>query len=330
MYLKKILRILQLICRFSVALFCISLIASCFAIKQPFVRPIKTEPSFVDTTTLKKHVDYFSITTHPRNFENLDNLNAAADYIHQHFSDLGIEVTEQSFEARGKTYRNISAHFGPKNQPTIVVGAHYDSCHETPGADDNASGVAGLLELARLLKENPPNRSIELVAYTLEEPPFFRTELMGSAVHAQSARAANRPIKLMLALEMIGYFKDEPDTQTYPLKILKTGYPSTGNYIGVIGRLSEGKETRKVMALMSGATDLPVYSMNAPSSLVQGLDFSDHRNYWANGYKALMITDTAFFRNQNYHELTDTADTLDYQRMAKVVQGVYAVVQNIN
>lgn len=208
----------------------------------------------------------------------------------------------------------------------MIIGAHYDSFRHTPGADDNASGVAGLLELARLFKDNPPDRAVELLAYTLEEPPFFNTENMGSAVHAHSAALANKQIKLMISLEMIGYFSDEPDTQRYPVGFLNALYPDTGNFIAVIGRFSDIKQTRRVKALMSGATDLPVYSINAPA-LIEGLDFSDHRNYWSEGFNAVMITDTAFFRNTHYHELTDTADRLDYQRMANVVQGVYAVVQ---
>ena len=161
----------------------------------------------------------------------------------------------------------------------MVIGAHYDSYGDTPGADDNASGVAGLIELAHLLKKNPPKNAVELVAYTLEEPPFFNGENMGSAHHARAFKTTGRPLKLMISLEMIGYFSDEAHSQNYPTGLLKTFYPTKGNFIGIIGRASDSKETRRVKALMSGATDLPVYSMNAPVSLVPGLDFSDHRNF---------------------------------------------------
>ena len=250
------------------------------------------------------------------------------DYISEEFKQTGVEVTEQTFEVNGKKYRNIIAHFGPKEGAVTVIGAHYDSYADTPGADDNASGVAGLIELAHLLQKNPPKNSVELIAYTLEEPPFFKTENMGSVHHAHAFKTSGRPLRLMISIEMIGYFSDKSDSQNYPIGLLKTLYPNKGNFIGIIGRSAESKEARKIKALMSGATDLPVYSMNAPVSLVTGLDFSDHRNFWAEGFNALLITDTAFFRNKNYHELEDTADTLDYSRMAKVIQGIYAVIQN--
>ena len=309
---------------------------------QPFVSPQASHPPAVNVDHLKQHVTYFSETVYPRSYDQEKNINLAADYIKKHFEQNSTHVSEQTFTVQGKTYRNIIARFGPENGKPIIIGAHYDSYgntatapddtgyslySHTPGADDNASGVAGLLELARLLKETPPTRSIELVAYTLEEPPFFRTAQMGSAVHAHSLIIENRQIELMISLEMIGYFKDEPGSQTYPVKFLSRLYPDTGNFIAVIGRLAERKQTRKVKALMMGATDLPVQSINAPQ-IIEGLDFSDHRNYWQTGFPALMITDTAFLRNHNYHTAEDNADSLDYKRMAKVVQGTFAVLQH--
>ncbi len=323
---KKIVKWFKIITGTLIGLSVLILVLGYFMVTQPFVRSVKSEPPAVSVTRLEEHVRFLTETVHPRNYEETKNINAAADYIKQQLQKTGVEVSEQFFEAGGKRYRNISAHFGPKQESVMIIGAHYDSFSSTPGADDNASGVAGLLELALLLKNNPPAHAVELVAYTLEEPPFFQTENMGSAVHARSVKAANRPVKVMISLEMIGYFNDEAGSQEYPISLMRAAYPTKGNYIGVIGQFSDIKETKRVKALMAGATDLPVYSINA-STIVQGLDFSDHRNYWAEGYQAVMITDTAFFRNKNYHELTDTADTLDYHRMAKVVQGTYAVVQ---
>ncbi len=332
--MKKIITKISKKLRIGVPMLCITTLFivliglfSCM-LTQPFVWKTSSEPVEVSPKRLEKHVRYFSETVHPRNFEQIDNLNAAADYIGEEFKQTGVEVTEQTFEVNGKTYRNIIAHFGPKEGAVTVVGAHYDSFANTPGADDNASGVAGLIELAHLLKKNPPKHSVELIAYTLEEPPFFSGENMGSAHHARAFKASGRPLKLMISIEMIGYFSDEPNTQSYPIGLLKTLYPTKGNFIGIIGRFADAKETRKVKALMSGATDLPVYSMNAPIFLVTGLDFSDHRNFWAEDFNALMVTDTSYFRNKYYHELEDTTDKLDYLRMAKVVQGVYAVIQN--
>ena len=223
------------------------------------------------------------------------------------------------------------AQFGPKTETAMVIGAHYDShCdteHCTPGADDNASGVAGLIELARLLVKSPPKEAVELVAYTLEEPPHFRTEHMGSAWHANSFGSHKTQPKLMLSLEMIGYFRDDKGSQTYPVAGMSWLYPDVGNYIGIVGKMSDFGITRRVKALMSGASSLPVESINAPT-WIQGIDFSDHQSYWNVGIPALMITDTAFMRNKEYHQAGDTYEKLDYVRMAKVVQGIYAVVQN--
>lgn len=293
---------------------------------QPFTRVNATKVPSLSADRLKSHVRMLSETLHPRSVEELTNLEAAADYIHAEFTAAGAAVADQWFEDRGEKYRNVIARFGPADGPLLVIGAHYDSFETTPGADDNASGIAGLIELAGLLGRHPPPRPVELVAFTTEEPPHFRNGSMGSAVHAESLRAAGREVSLMLALEMIGWFSDAPDSQAYPLPGMKLFYPDKGNFIAIIGRFSDWADTRQVKAAMAGSSDLPVYSMNT-LTLIPGVDFSDHRNYWAEGYPALMITDTAFYRNPHYHEAGDTYDKLDYRRMAQVVEGVYAVVQ---
>jgi len=206
-----------------------------------------------------------------------------------------------------------------------VVGAHYDVAGEQPGADDNASGVAGLLELARLLKGQSFRQRVELVFYTNEEPPFFRTPYMGSAIHARSLAESGKRASLMLSLECIGYFSDEPGSQDHPVRLLNAIYPTTGNFISLVGFYEDGDVSRQVKTAMKSASDLPVYSINAPSFVV-GVDFSDHLNYWNEGFVGMMVTDTAFYRNKAYHTPRDTADRLDYGRMAKVVDGVRAVV----
>lgn len=193
-------------------------------------------------------------------------------------------------------------------------------------ADDNASGIAGLLELAHLLGKAGPARPVELVSYTPEEAPHFRTRHMGSVWHASALRAAGRDVEMMLSLEMIGYFSDRPGRQAYPLAALKLAYPDRGNFIALVGQFGDFGLSRSVKGVMSGASELPVYSLNAPS-LVQGVDFSEHRSYWTQGYPALMVTDTAFMRNRNYHRAGDTYEKLDCRRMAMVVQAVYAVAK---
>jgi Zn-dependent M28 family amino/carboxypeptidase len=307
-------------------------------LKQPFVVPLRSAPLPVDAARLEAHVRSLSERFYPRSFDCPENLERTAAYIRTEFARYGDRVDEQVFPVEEDRYRNIIARYGPETGPVLVIGAHYDSFADltsadispsthTPGADDNASGVAALIELARLLGETPPSAAVELVAYSLEEPPYFRSADMGSARHARELRKSVREVKLMLSLEMVGYFSDAPESQTYPLGILEWMYPSRGDYIAVAGRIQDWAATRRVKAAMRGASDLPVYSINAPP-VIPGMDFSDHLNYWNEGFSALMITDTAFYRNPNYHGAEDTADRLDYSRMAKVVQGIYAVIQS--
>lgn len=296
-------------------------------ITQP-LPPVSNEVNAVDVDPrrLESHVRELAETFVPRDEAHPENLDRAAAYIRGEFAKAGGRTVEQPYDLGRKTYRNVIAFFGPETDERIVVGAHYDSvAANVPGADDNASGVAVLIELARLLVETPPPMRIELVAYTLEEGQHFRTERMGSAVHAASLKQSHVPVRAMFSLEMLGYFSDAADSQDYPHPIMKLFYPSRGNYIAVVGKLDQSRVVRKVKQAMRGASMLPVYSINAPR-FVRGIDFSDHRNYWDAGYDAVMITDTAFYRNPHYHTARDTPETLDYARMAMTVQGVHAAV----
>ncbi|MBB4861941.1 Zn-dependent M28 family amino/carboxypeptidase [Pseudomonas nitritireducens] len=309
-----------------------------FWVVQPGVRPVASTPPAVDALALQRHVRQLAEEFYPRSADQLANLEAAARYIEAQFREVGAEVTLQRYRAGMHDYVNVVARFGPAQGPLVVVGAHYDSHGEalpgqgysrethTPGADDNASGVAGLLELARLLQADPPPVGVELVAYSLEEPPNYATDAMGSVAHARALRASGRPLRLMLALEMIGYFDSTPGSQHYPSPLMKAFYPDAGDFIALVGRPGDVRLIRETKAVMAGASDLPVRSMNAPRQL-EGVDFSDHRSYWDEGFAALMVTDTAFFRNEQYHLAGDTADRLDYGRMAKVVQGVFEVIR---
>ena len=279
----------------------------------------------VDPARLQAHVQMLATQLHPRDEGHPENLDRVAAYVRAEFQSAKGVVSEQPYEVNGKTYRNVIAWFGPETPERIVVGAHYDTAGPLPGADDNASGIAGLIELAQLLGGQQLPMRVELVAFTLEEPPYFRTEHMGSAIHSASLRREGVEVRAMVSLEMIGYFSDDPESQKFPAPFLGAFYPSRGNFIIVVGTLGEGLLVRRVKTAMRGASPLPVYSINAPSS-VPGMDFSDQLNYWGAGYDAVMITDTAFFRNQNYHTVYDTPDKLDYKRMAMVVEGVYAAV----
>ncbi len=276
---------------------------------------------------LIEHVSVLSEKLIPRDHWHTNNLDRCADYIAEHFKRAGAAVEMQAFEANDRIYKNVIATFGPSTPSRIVVGAHYDAYGEYPGADDNASGVAGLIELGYLLGQADLRQQVELVAFTLEEPPYFRTENMGSAHYALGLHKAEVDIKAMICLEMIGFFSDEKNSQQFPSPLVKWFYPNRGNYIAVVGSLGDRKLIKQVKGSMKGATDLPVHSMSAPKSF-PGLDFSDHLNFWDQGYTAVMVTDTAFYRNPNYHTADDTLQRLDFDRMAKVVLGVYeAVVQ---
>lgn len=237
-----------------------------FLVVQPLVWPVESKPPQVSAARLENHVKHLSVDLHPRSQDQLKNINLAADYIFNELKASGGSMAVQDVTVEGVVYKNIIARFGPSSGPVMVVGAHYDSHGDaesaakrgerftadthTPGADDNASGVAGMALL----------------------------------------------------------------------------YPDKGNFIALVGRMGDFNAMRRTKALMAGATDLPVRSVNAPP-VVPGIDFSDHLNYWEHGFRAVMVTDTAFMRNQNYHLAGDTYDKLNYQRMAKVVQGAYAVVQ---
>jgi len=279
----------------------------------------------VDAGRLQRDVETLSMKFAPRNASHPERLDAVADYIREQLVAAGGRVDDQDVPADGRTYRNVIARFGPDGGERLVVGAHYDTAGSTPGADDNASGVAGLLEIARLLGAAPPATCVELVAYTLEEPPHFRTPRMGSAVHASALKAQGVEVRAMIALEMIGYFTDAEGSQGSPAPLLGLLYPSQGNFVAVVGNIGTGLLVRRIKGAMQATTELPVHSLNAPGAL-PGVDFSDHLNYWKAGYPAVMVTDTAFYRNANYHTVRDTAETLDYGRMAQVVQGVHAAI----
>jgi hypothetical protein len=315
-------------------LFCgfsfLSIFISCW-LTQPLFS-IKKSPKLsiaVSSDRLKFHVETLSQQFYPRNESQIENLNKTANYIKEEFERAGGKISEQVFQVKAKTYRNIIASFGANSKERLIVGAHYDSAFQTPGADDNASGVAGLIELAYLFGKTSSTKQIDLVAYTLEEPPYFATEEMGSFAHAKFLKENGVDVRLMVSIEMIGYFSDEPNSQKFPFPLMSVLYPTKGNFIAVVGNFTNTSTVRSFKYSMTAATDLPVYSINAPT-FISGIDFSDHKNYWKYDYDALMVTDTAFFRNFNYHQVSDTAEKLDYLRMAEVVKAIYNAVSDLS
>jgi hypothetical protein len=274
-------------------------------------------------SSLKTHVLKLTGTAKPRNFNHMESLNAAADYVEAELKKTGVTTKTQEYKALGKTFRNIVCRIDAGTPRTVLVGAHYDVFGPGPGADDNASGVAGLIELARVLQANKDKLrySVEIVAFTNEEPPFFRTRKMGSYIHAQSIRQRKHMIEYMVVLEMIGFYSAKPETQRYPIPAMRQIYPSTGDFIAAVGNSNSADVVARITQAMLKNSTVNCQSLVAPPTL-QGMDFSDHLNYWALGVKAVMITDTAFYRNRNYHKQTDTPATLNYKKMAEVVKGL--------
>jgi len=291
--------------------------------------PVKSieDQSFenIDLQALESHVRALSETYVPRTCTQAEKLKNAASYIRDQLLIWNSDTSFQTYTFDNSEYSNIVSEFGPDTEEVIVVGAHYDAFMALPGADDNASGVAGLLEMARLLSSKKLNRRVLLVAYACEEPPHFAGPGMGSFVHADSLQ--NHKILLMISLEMIGYFSNRDGSQQFPIPALGFLYPEQGNYIAVVGELFS-LHAAKLKANINKVTELDAYSINAPAS-VPGVDFSDHRNYWQKNYSAVMVSDTAFYRNANYHTSADTFDTLNYEKMAQVVYGVYTYVVNL-
>ena len=282
-----------------------------------------------DTTIIKAHFEKITKTEKPRNHQNIEQLNEVANYIKSTFSIYSSNAHFQEYEVNGLTYKNVICSFGPEDGERIIIGAHYDVCGNQEGADDNASGTIGLLELARLLKGKQLKHRVDLVAYTLEEPPYFRSKYMGSYVHAKYLADNKTPVLGMISLEMIAYFKDEKKSQEYPIGALSLIYGNKGNYITLVKKFGAGKFTKKFCRKFKSQKLVRTKKFTAPASL-PGIDYSDHLNYWNMGFNALMITDTSFYRNKNYHEKTDTMETLDLLRMSKVIDSVYEVVLDIN
>lgn len=299
-----------------------------FWITQPMfpVSPVATQA--VDPAGLEADVRHLVEAFPGRSEARPEVLWAASEWIGRVLREAGGRVEFQEFPVGKGVYRNVRAFFGPEAGARLVVGAHYDACRGLPGADDNASGVAGLLALARSFRERPPTGPVELVAYTLEEPPHFRQPTMGSVRHAAALRAEGAEVKAMICLEMLGTFTDAPGSQRYPVPGLGLLYPDRGDFLVVVGDLASPRLVRKVKGAMAAASPLPVRSINAPS-FITGVDFSDHRSYWAVGIPAVMITDTAFFRNPRYHTAADTPETMDYRRMALGVRGIRAAVDRL-
>ncbi len=279
---------------------------------------------------LKKTVNFLAGEIGSRGYLESDALKKAADYIKSELTAYGYAVSTQPYIYKGRTYENVFIEKKGRKMPdkVIVVGAHYDTVTGTPGADDNASGIAGILELARLLADEPLDRSVQFVAFALEEPPLFRSRFMGSYVYAKSLKGTGKAVEGMICLEMIGYFADKPGSQVFPLPFFRWVYPTTGNFITLVSNLSSKGFLKRIKGGFKRGTNLPVETLSTVS-LIPGVDFSDHRSFWKFGYNAVMVTDTAFYRNPNYHEKGDVPAMLDYERMEDVIEGLKSAIEEL-
>ncbi|MGA1869730.1 MAG: M28 family peptidase [bacterium] len=279
---------------------------------------------------LEEHIVKLAGEFGERNIWKYSELEEAARYIESVLKERGYMVREQQFNVKNKSVCNIEAEIAGISKPEeiVLIGAHYDSIAGSPGANDNASGVAALLEIARLFIKEKPLRTVRFVAFVNEEPPFFKTKNMGSWIYASRSRQNKEKIVAMFSLETIGYYSDTPGSQNYPFP-LGYFYPTIGNFIAFVGNISSRRLVRHALAVFRKNTAFPSQGVSAPS-WIRGISWSDHWSFWEKGYSAVMITDTAPYRYDHYHTIEDTPEKIDYSRMARVVTGITRILNDIS
>ncbi len=280
-------------------------------------------PAAVDLVALQGHVRRLAEDIGERNVFRPEALARAARYIEDVWLAQGYSVATQEYRAAGTVCANLEAtRWGTARRDEILlVGAHYDSVAGSPGANDNASGVAAMLELSRLFRVVEPDLTVRFVAFVNEEPPFFAGPHMGSAVYAEAARRRGDDIRLMAALETIGYFSDEPESQHYPLPF-SLFYPDRANFIGLVSDLRSRGAMRRLARLFRAHSAFPLEHV-ATFRFVPGIDWSDHVSFWDQGYRAVMVTDTALYRYPWYHTAGDTPDRLSYPAFAGAADALF-------
>lgn len=312
----------------------VALLGVAYVIRMPghsYTRPLPPLTAAEDEVRqrLARHVWTLAGTIGERNLWRYEALVAAARYVESTLRDLGYDVATQGFAVGGKTVENLEAVLPgvSRAEEIIVVGGHYDSVPGGPGANDNATGVAAVLELARLLAVQRLARTVRFVAFVNEEMPFFQTDGMGSWVYARRARSRGEHIVAMLSLETMGCYSDAIGSQQYPFP-LGFFYPRTGNFIGFVGNTASRRLVHRSIAAFRQHTAFPSEGTAAPGWLT-GVGWSDHWAFWREGYAAIMVTDTALFRYAPYHTPQDTPDKIDYDRTARVVVGLARVVAEL-
>lgn len=290
------------------------------------------ELSDIDKTAerLKSHVQHLTVAIGERSVRLPENLENTASYIEKFYRDLEVPVQREPYSYSNFTVANIVAQMNLSDNPTrtYLLGAHYDSVWGTVGADDNASAIAVQLETARELKsalaDKELNVGVIFVSFPLEEPPVYGSRYMGSKVYATQARKDNQRLDGMLCLEMVGYTCRQKGCQGYPFPLMFMSYPEEGNFIGIVGNIKSKGLTSSLYRAFQKNRDLPVVKLTVPFSgwIMPSVRLSDHASFWDQGYKAVMITDSAFYRNPHYHQPSDTMDKLDFQFMAELVKSL--------
>jgi hypothetical protein len=279
---------------------------------------------------LRDHLRSLTQTIGERSVLRPENLKRSANYIESFYREIGLTVHNQPYRYRDFTVTNIEAEISFCATPSkqYLLGAHYDSLSGTVGADDNASAIAVQLETARHLQalkgQEDLDLAVKFVSFTLEEPPAFGTRHMGSEVYARKARKEKAKIDGMICLEMVGYTCDEPGCQSYPFPLMFLGYPQQGDFIGLVGNFSSRKFTNSLYRLFRKNPELPVVKLTVPLGgwLMPSVRLSDHASFWNHGFKAVMVTDSSFYRNPHYHLTSDRMETLDYRFMAELVESL--------
>lgn len=291
--------------------------------------PPMTAMQYAVRDNLSRHVQMLADAIGERNVWKSGSLAKTVQYIEATFTGLGYKVERQDFISRKTTVSNLVVEIKGTREPDkiLVIGAHYDSVAHCPGANDNGSGVAALLELARLLHNAKPARTVRLAAFVNEEAPFFLRGEMGSRRYAARCKQGREDIVAMFSLETIGFYSDQPGSQRYPFPF-SYFYPDTGDFIAFVGNLGSRELVRRSIAAFRRHAKFPSEGTAAPGWLA-GIGWSDHASFWREGYQAVMITDTAPFRYPAYHRPNDTPEKLNYARMARVVVGLAKMVEEI-
>jgi hypothetical protein len=304
-----------------------------FGMRMPGENVFKTAPLSPDEVALREelraNVQKLAAEIGERNMWHYAQLNTAADFIEDSFSRDGLRTRRDTYEMRGQPCHNIEAEITGNRPEIIVIGAHYDSVFGSPGANDNGTGAAATLALARRFASAKPKHTLRFVAFVNEEPPYFLSGEMGSLVYARRCRDRGDKIAAMISLETIGYFSDAPGSQTYPSPGLGMFYPKVGNFIGFVSNLKSRTLLRRVITLFRKHAKIPSEGASLPA-FIPGVSWSDQWSFWQHGYPAIMVTDTAPFRYPYYHSSSDTPDKLDYDRFTLVVSGMEKVIQELD